>query len=107
MGQAQSVSRDTQAQLAARVEAIGHRLRQASIAETTADLQALRRLAKLHRLGPAVTVIAALETALGRGETGPLVEGWLAILREAIGCERFDDQTCDLFAAACSVRLVA
>jgi len=44
---------------------------------------------------------------LGRGERGPLIDGWLAILRDAIGCERHDAAACETFAAACSVRLSA
>ena len=34
---------------------------------------------------PAVTVAHALESALARGERGPLIRGWLDILREAVG----------------------
>ena len=48
---------------------------------------------------------AALESALARGERGALVHGWLAMLSDAVGCERQDRAACDTFAAACSVRL--
>ncbi len=100
-------SRDIHAQLGARVEALRHRIAHASIAEIAGELESLRRLAALHRIGPALAVIAALDSALARGERGPLVQGWFAILRDAVSSEQVDERASSIFAAACSVRLVA
>lgn len=69
-----------------------------------ADLNQVRRIATAAGLFPAVTVAHALESALARGEQGPMINGWLDILRDAIGCEHSDQATCAAYAAACSVR---
>ena len=68
------------------------------------DLDQVRRIANAAGMFPAVTVAHALESALARGERGPLIRGWLDILRDAVGCDRSDPHTCDTYAAACSVR---
>lgn len=93
------------AELVARVDAMDQyagRLRPDELAD---ELETIRRIALVNGLGPAVTVVHALDTALARGERGPLVHGWLAILRDALDCEATDARACDTFAAACSVRL--
>jgi hypothetical protein len=69
------------------------------------EIDAIRDLAHRHGMRPAVTVAQALEMALARGERGPLIHDWLAILRDAVRSERHDDAACDTFRAACSVRL--
>ena len=68
------------------------------------DLDQVRRIALAAGMLPAVTVAHALESALARGERGPLIRGWLDILRDAVGCDASDPGTCDTYAAACSVR---
>lgn len=72
--------------------------------QMASDLDQVRRIARDAGMFPAVTVAHALECALARGERGPLIRGWLDILRDAIGCDRSDAATCDTYAAACSVR---
>ena len=47
---------------------------------------------------------AGVSFSLARGERGPLIVGWLDILRDAIVCDASDAATCDAYAAACSVR---
>ena len=68
------------------------------------DLDQVRRIAQAAGMLPAVTVAHVLEAALARGERGPLIRGWLDILRDAVRCESSDPAACDTFAAACSVR---
>ena len=72
-----------------------------------AEIDTIRAIA--HRAGmmPAVTVAHMLENALARGENGPLVHAWLAMLRDAVGSERQDADASATFAAACSVRFAA
>lgn len=106
MTQAQSTMR-VQAELAARVCAIGARTPRDTAGSIALEIDAIRRLARAHGLYPAAVVAQALESALGRGERGPLIDGWLALLHDAVGCERHDAAACDTFAAACSVRLTA
>ena len=72
--------------------------------QMASDLDQVRRIALSAGMLPAVTVVHALESAIGRGERGPLIRGWLDILRDAVGCDRSDAMTCDTYAAACSVR---
>ncbi|MFA5969642.1 MAG: hypothetical protein WC816_10425 [Sphingomonas sp.] len=68
------------------------------------QVETIRRLALANRMYPAASVAHALEMAIGRGERGPLIDGWLAILVDAIGCDRNDTAACDTYAAACTVR---
>ena len=96
-----------QAELALRIFAIGARTGRATPGTLATEIDAIRRIAHANGLYPAVAVAHALEAALGRGECGPLIDGWLAILRDAVGCERHDADACETFAAACSVRLSA
>lgn len=90
------------ADLALRIAALS--ATQGPVRQFASDLDQVRRIALAAGLLPAVTVAHALESALARGERGPLINGWLDILRDAIGCERADAATCDAYAAACSVR---
>jgi hypothetical protein len=69
------------------------------------ELDSLRRIAAANGIGPAVTVIHAIDAALSRGERGALVHGWLQILGEAVASGRCDAAAHDAFAGACSVRL--
>jgi hypothetical protein len=93
------------ADLAARIAAIDVRAPYTRAAELAPDIDAIRLIAHRNGMNPAVTVAHFLDSALARGEHGALVHGWLALLSDAVGCERQDVAACDVFAAACSVRL--
>jgi hypothetical protein len=93
------------ADLAARIAALDVRAPYARACELAPDVDAIRAIAHLNGLNPAVTVAHFLDSALSRGEHGPLVHGWLSVLSDAIASERQDVAACDAFAAACSVRL--
>ncbi|MDQ2877918.1 MAG: hypothetical protein M3R41_02415 [Pseudomonadota bacterium] len=102
--QAQAQAIDIQAELVQRVFAVGTRAGQASAAVLADEIDAIRRIAQSNGLYPAAAVAHALEGALARGERGPLIHGWISILRDAVGCDRHDRAACETFAAACSVR---
>jgi len=55
--------------------------RPASDLATEIDL--IRQIARANEMFPAVAVTQALESALARGERGPLIQGWLSILEDA------------------------
>ena len=93
------------ADLAARITALDLRAARAPSNALAEDLNAIRRIAQANGMQPAVSVAHVLDAALARGERGPLIHGWLDILRDAIGCERFDAPACEAYLAACSVRL--
>ncbi|WP_423326725.1 hypothetical protein [Sphingomonas sp. 4RDLI-65] len=93
------------ADLAARIAAIDVRAPYSRPCDIATEIDAIRVIAHSNGLNPAVTVAHFVDSALSRGENGALVHGWLAILRDAVGCERQDVQACHAFAAACSVRL--
>ena len=93
------------ADLAARIAAIDVRAPYARPAELAPDIDAIRLIAHRNGMNPTVTVAHFVDSALSRGEHGALVHGWLALLSDAIGCDRQDVAACDAFAAACSVRL--
>lgn len=90
--------------LAARIGAIELRLGRFPTGEIVSELDAIRRRAAQHGLRPAVSVVHALESAIARGERGPLVSGWLHLLRDAVGCERSDPDSDAAFTAACWIR---
>jgi len=75
--------------------------------EIAIEIGAIRQIAHRHGLHPAVAVSQALESALARGERGTLIQGWLSILGEAIGCDRQDRAACEIFVAVGSVRFSA
>lgn len=93
------------AELAARIAAIDLKADRLTAGALASELDDVRRIAQTNGLFPAVTVAHVLESALAAGERGALIHGWLAILRDAVGCDRFDAPACDAYAAACSVRL--
>jgi len=98
-----SVRADLVARLA-RLEALGAAARPADLA---VQLDAIRRIATRHGLMPAAGVARLLESAVGRGQRGALINNGLAVLRDAVACDRDDAEACVIFAAACSVRLTA
>lgn len=90
------------AELALRIAAL--ETARAGVHQMASDLNQVRRIALAAGLLPAVTVAHALESALARGERGPIIHNWLDILRDAVGCANADAATCDAYAAVCSVR---
>lgn len=92
------------ADLASRIAAMDLRCDHMKANDLARELDQVRKLAQANGIFPAVTVAHALDSALARGETGALVHGWLAILKDAVGTDRTDRAACDTYAAACSVR---
>ena len=89
-------------ELRRRVAAMGGA--RASRAALAAQVDAIRSIAHRAGLHPAATVAHLLDDALARGERGPLVDGWIAVLGDAIGSERSDPAAAQAYAAACVVR---
>jgi hypothetical protein len=104
MAQAVSIGQ-VQSELAARIGLIGARAANRRAGDLAIEIDAIRQIAHRHGLFPAVAVTQALESALARGERGALIQGWLSILGDAVGCDRQDRAACETFVAACSVRL--
>ena len=94
-------------ELAFRIAALDRRARHRRAPDLVAAVADIHALAHAARMPAAVTVLHFIAAALGRGERGASVHGWLPILRDAIVTERQDARACDAFAAACSVRLAA
>ena len=90
--------------LVSRIDAMGHHAGRLTINDMASELEEVRRLAARHGMTPAVTVVHALDSALARGEHGPLILGWLEILRDAVRCGTSDPAACEAFAAVCAVR---
>ena len=91
--------------LVARVDAIDRRADRLRPGEMAYELEAIRRIANRHGIGPAITVVHAIDSAVSRGERGPLVHSWLAILRDAVGSTGASKHASETYAAACAVRL--
>ena len=92
-------------ELTREVERIGLSATRMAPGELAGALSMVRRTASANGIQPAITVIHAIDAALSRGERGPLVHGWLDVLRDAVACPTSDVRTCETFAAICSVRL--
>lgn len=90
------------ADLRRRVAAIG--AKRASRTALATEVDAIRGIAHRAGLHPAATVAHLLDDALARGEHGALVDGWLALLGDAVASERSDSAAAQAFAAACVVR---
>ena len=104
MGQEAKGIDDIRSELGRKVAAFGVLGHGITADDLARDLDQIRRIAHANGMMPAVTVAHALESALARGERGPLILGWLDILSDAIGCGEYDARACDTYAAACSVR---
>lgn len=76
-------------------------------AKLAGEVDQIRRVARAHGMLPALAVAQQLERALARGDHGPIVHAWLAMLGEAVQSERQDAAASDTFAAACQVRFAA
>ena len=92
---------EVKAELSRRIGAIEWR---AGPARLAGDVDAIRVIAHRNHMLPAVTVAHLLERALARGECGRAVHGWLAVLNDAVACERQDGAASDSFAALCATR---
>lgn len=98
-------NRAIRADLVARIDAMDAHAERLRAGELAYELETIRRIVARHGIGPAVTVVHALDIALARGERGPLIHGWLAILRDAVGCTAPTPAAAETYAAACAVRL--
>ncbi len=91
--------------LAARVARLDMMARHVRPRDLVAEVDAIRLVAESAGILPVVAVARALESALGRGESGVIVRGWIAMLGEAVGCGRSDAHSSHVFLAAGAVRL--
>jgi hypothetical protein len=91
--------------LAARVARLGLMAQHARPRDLVVEVDSIRCVAEAAGVLPVVAVAHALEAALGRGESGVIVRGWISMLGEAVGCGRNDAQTGHVFLAAAAVRL--
>ncbi len=107
MAQVQAGIGQIQSELAARIGLIGAVPGRGRVDDLAIEIDAIRQIAHRHGLFTAVAVTQALESALARGERGALIQGWLSILRDAVGCDRQDRAACETFVAAGFVRLSA
>jgi hypothetical protein len=107
MTQAQVGIGQIKSELAERIGLIGAVSGRRRVDDIAIEIDAIRQIAHRHGLFPAVAVSQALESALARGERGALIQGWLSILGDAIGCDRQDRAACETFVAAGSVRFSA
>jgi len=91
--------------LAARVARLDLMARHCRARDLAAEVDSIRIAADASGRMPVSAVARALERALARGETGPIVIGWIAMLAEAAGCGRDDQASGQVFLAAGAVRL--
>ena len=102
--QGNTVSQEIRTDLGTRLAALAMRSRPSDLA---AELDKIRHIAAANQMFAVVAVARAMESAVARGERGPLVQGWLTVLGDAIGSDRQDKALGDLFASACGVRFAS
>jgi hypothetical protein len=102
--QGNTVNHDIRTDLGVRIAALAMRGRAADLA---VELDSIRHIAAANGLLAVVAVAHALESAVARGERGPLVQGWLTVLNDAVGSDRQDKALGELFASACGVRFAS
>jgi len=73
-------------------------------ADMAGAVDAIRAMAQREGRLPVVAVARAIEAALARGERGRAVQGWVALLGEAAGCDRNDSDCSGAYLAAGAVR---
>jgi len=80
--------------------------RQGASADVTGAIAAIRVLAAAYGLTPVVHLADAMERALGRADSAGACQSALYLdrLRDAIGCERLDDEAGQAMIASVSVR---
>lgn len=74
-------------------------------ADLAGAVDAIRAMAQTEGRLPVVAVARAIEAALARGERGVVIRGWIAMLGEAVGCDRSDMDCSSIYLAAGAVRL--
>jgi hypothetical protein len=97
------------AELCERLESLQTLSRRLSARDFTDSVEGIRRLAAAYGLIPVVRLAEALERAIGESDrhdprSCPTAL-YLGRLRDAIGCERIDDQASEAMLASISVRL--
>jgi hypothetical protein len=73
--------------------------------DLAAAVDSIRAAAQAEGRLPVVAIARAIEAALARGERGVIVRGWIAMLGEAVGCDRHDAASTDVYLAAGAIRL--
>jgi hypothetical protein len=91
------------AELCERLEALHRFARPLSPVDFAGSVCSFRRLAAAYGLTPVVRLAEALEKAVLEGACP--AELYLDRLRDAIGCERLDEQASEAMIASVSVRL--
>jgi hypothetical protein len=92
------------AELCERLEKLQGLSRRLSARDFTANVDAIRTLAAAYGLIPVVRLAEALERALFENADCPRAL-YLGRLRDAIGCDRLDEQASEAILASISVRL--
>ena len=93
------------ADLCERLESLQAPSRRRSLDDFTADVDAIRGLAAAYGLTPVVRLAEALEQAMFEQASACPTALYLGRLRDAIGCERLDEQASQTILASISVRL--
>lgn len=91
--------------LAAACARLNTMARHARPADLAGAVDAIRERAQAEGRLPVVAVARAIEAALARGERGVVINGWIAMLAEAVGCDRHDADCTSIYLAAGAVRL--
>ena len=91
--------------LAAQVAKLNMMAGHARPADLAGAVDAIRSVAQAEGRLPVVAVARAIEAALARGERGVVINGWIAMLGEAVGCDRSDTDCTSVYLAAGAVRL--
>jgi hypothetical protein len=105
MGFADDGMMQVQARLLDRLDQITVELPRMSVARLASEIDELRRLATAHGLMPLAELAHSLENTLACAHTTTLVNPFLDMMRDAVGCEKYDHGTTQTYLAAANQRL--
>ncbi len=105
MGFADDGMMQIQARLLDRLDQITCELPRMSVARLASEVDEVRRLATAHGLVPLAELAHSLENTLAITPAAVLVHPFLDMMRDAVGCEKYDLSTTQTYLAAANQRL--
>jgi len=93
--------------LARRIDGIAARAGQIDLATLCEQVDAIRRIARIHALDAVERVASLLDSAIAYHGHGPVILSYLDLMRDAAQSEEQGPDVCATYSAALSLRLRA
>lgn len=93
--------------LARRIDGIAAASGRISLATLCEQVDAIRRIARVHALDAVERLASLMETAIAYNGHGPVIMSYLDLMRDATESEAQGPEACTVYTAALSLRLGA